>query len=107
MEPKFNAPQGGYDAELLCPSCGGNFLHHERVEVFERAEDQKEGLHISISEGAIAIDTNIKGNPSIRRQGLSIYFRCEECSATSIFKVQQHKGSTFVDFTFTNEAYLA
>jgi len=103
MQPKFNPPRDGYDAELLCPSCGGIFLHHERVEVFERAEDQNQGIHVSIEEGKVAIDTGLMGNPSARRHGLNIYFSCEGCSAKLILTVAQHKGNTFVDFKQTNE----
>ena len=36
MQPLFGQYDEGYGAELLCPDCGGNYLHHERVEVFVR-----------------------------------------------------------------------
>lgn len=30
--------------ELLCPSCGGNYLHHERVTVYDRREDAERNV---------------------------------------------------------------
>lgn len=96
MEPKFNSPQGGYDAELLCPNCGFNYLHHSKVEVFECGEDA-DGLHAVIAEGKVSTDKNLAGNPSSRRHGLSIHFWCEGCSASPVMDIYQHKGNTFVD----------
>lgn len=103
MQPKFNPPQGGYDAELLCPSCGGSFLHHERVEVFERGEDDEHGIHVLVKDGKAAIDTGLIGNLSARRHGLSIHFSCEGCSSQSVLTLAQHKGNTHVDFKTQNE----
>ena len=48
MEPKFNPPVNGYDAELLCPKCRSEYLHHYRTEVFERKEDAQKGLHVIV-----------------------------------------------------------
>lgn len=99
MQPTFNPPGNGYDAELLCPNCNGNFLHHDRVEVFERGEDQEVGVHVVVEDGKAVIDQNLIDNPSGRRHGLSIQFRCEGCSAKLVLTVAQHKGNTFVDFS--------
>ena len=99
MEPQLNPPQNGYDAELLCPSCGGNFLHHEVVEIFERSEDEEKGIHLKVAEGQATIDNSLKGNPSARRHGLAIRFRCETCPSEPVFTLSQHKGSTHVDFS--------
>ena len=103
MQPKFNPPQGGYDAELLCPSCGSNFLNHERVEIFERAEDTNHGIHISVDNGKATFDASLEGNPSARRHGMIIHFSCEGCSAKPILAIAQHKGNTCVDFKAGNE----
>ena len=34
--------------ELVCPACGFNYLHHYRVDVFERREDDDNTLHVTI-----------------------------------------------------------
>lgn len=103
MQPKFNSPQNGYDSELLCPSCSGNHLHHERVEVFERGEDDDKGVHVSVEDGKALIDTSLTGNPSARRHGINIHFSCEGCSAKPVLTLAQHKGNTFVDFKQATE----
>lgn len=98
MQPKFDQYHEGYGAEPLCPSCGGNYLRHESVEVFEREGDQANGVHVSVGEGNAKINTDLSRNPSARRHGLSIHFSCEHCSAKPVLHVSQHKGNTIVDF---------
>jgi hypothetical protein len=36
-------------------------------------------------------------NPSFKKNGLSIKFWCEDCSAVSVLKIAQHTGSTYLD----------
>lgn len=103
MQPKFNAPQGGYDSELLCPKCGGNYLRHDKVEVFERGEDQATAVHVTVEDGKAVLDQSLVGNPSARRHGLLVHFWCEGCSARTALSLYQHKGNTFMDFKFTEE----
>lgn len=98
MIPTFSEYQEGYGAELVCPSCGFNFLHHDKVEVFERNEDAPNGVHVTIEESKATVDTSLQGNPSSRRHGLKIYFWCEGCEAKPVLSISQHKGNTYVDF---------
>ena len=98
MQPSFDQYHEGYGADLECPSCKGNNLHHEKVEIFERGEDQPTGLHVSVENGKSITDTDLTGNPSNRRHGLSIHFSCEHCEAKPVLTVVQHKGSTYVNF---------
>lgn len=88
---------------LLCPECGGNYLHHHIVETFNRGEDEKQGLHTIIKSGDFKGDgkcvdikhDNLAGNPSWRRHGLRIEFTCEFCSNEPIvLNIAQHKGET-------------
>lgn len=98
MQPEFEQYIEGAGALLLCPSCGGNYLHHEKVEIFERIEDADDGIHISVSDGTATVDKNLIDNPSSRRHGLIIHFTCEHCPATPIMTIIQHKGNTWIDF---------
>lgn len=82
---------------LLCASCGGCNIHHERVDVFEREEDAFDGLHTSVSRTGTKIDRDMRGNPSRRRHGLTVYFSCEECGFTTRLVIFQHKGATIID----------
>ena len=98
MKLQFESFQEGLGSELKCPSCGNNYLHHEKVEVFERSEDAEKGLHVKVENSVVTTDTSLSGNPSIRRDGLTIEFSCEGCKARPVLSISQHKGNTWVDF---------
>jgi len=96
---------GTDDTSLLCPVCGGNNLHHTDVFVSSRrSEDNKVGITASISDGgkvAITGEANSE-NPSARRNGMSIYFYCEQCDDTATYPLRlnlyQHKGTTYIEW---------
>lgn len=98
MIPKFGNGDDGDGFELLCPNCGFNYLHHEKVDVFERSEDAESGLHVSVSGVKAETNTALSGNPSARRDGLTVTFSCEGCDAKPVLTIAQHKGQTFVNF---------
>lgn len=105
------------DEILKCPKCGGEHLHHTKVELFNRKEDSSKGLYIeslveekpnekNFSVGnsldKLKIETILpKGNPSIRRSGISIFFFCENCDAKPRLDIAQHKGNTILNFSNT------
>ncbi len=101
MQPNFGNYGEGSGAELLCPKCDLNFLHHDKVEVFECGEDAKQGVHVTVTDGSAITDTSLEGNPSLRRHGLNVHFWCESCSAKSVLSISQHKGVTLVDLNYT------
>lgn len=101
MIPQFEEDNG--EGTLLCPSCGGNYLHQRRVEVFERGEDSNIGLHVTVANMKMEVDNELHDNPSARRHGLKIIFSCETCKAEPVMTVAQHKGQTFVDFFDANQ----
>lgn len=103
MQPKFQSYESGYGAELLCPRCESNYMHHEALDVFERSEDATQGLHFSVSGSKATVDTSLTGNPSRRRDGIKIKFWCEGCHGISIFSISQHKGCSLVDLVDTGE----
>jgi hypothetical protein len=97
-EVKFEDEYCDLGFGLICPSCGGGCLHHEAVDIFERAEDAAFVLHTTASD---TVTTKVEAadaseNPSPRRNGLFITFSCEECSATPILDLRQHKGVTYL-----------
>ena len=97
MKPELNT-SFTKNAVLQCPHCDDVYLHHDRVEVFERGEDEEKGLHLSIEGGKANFDTNLDGNPSSRRHGIKIRFSCENCSNISFLCISQLKGMTTIDF---------
>ncbi len=97
MKLEFESYEEGFGGQLKCPSCGFNYLHHDKVEVFERSEDAEHGLHVVVENGSVKTDTDLQGNPSSRRHGLAIHFWCEGCDEKPVLTLIQHKGNTYVD----------
>lgn len=97
MRPEFTPDTDGYQSALLCPRCKGSMLHHFEVDIFERVEDQKCGLHANVTNNGVQITQDLTGNPSARRNGIAIKFFCEDCGSKSALSISQHKGSTYVD----------
>jgi hypothetical protein len=89
------------DGTLHCPSCGSINLHHFAVDVFNRdSEDCEKGLHTRLMQGDVNVDRSMKGNPSDRRDGITVWFHCELCPDVSILNIIQHKGTTFLSMGF-------
>lgn len=111
MEVKFD------DGCLVCPSCGDIYLHHDRVDIYWRKQEDAESCNVKINaisgneisrEGpyeireetyGVAVKT---GNPSARRHGVRIWFWCEGCDADVFMNIAQHKGLTLIDCGFIN-----
>lgn len=101
-DPQFNVSRY-HDAELLCPRCGESNLHHHTITVFDRNEDAAEVLRTTVAykktTSEVVADKG-SGNPSNRRDGLTISFSCEHCEeSTFLLSVYQHKGSTYMAWT--------
>lgn len=95
------------DASLLfCPRCDSGNLHHIGVTVFDRQEDAATVVKTEVAAGRVSVDpknTGI-GNPSARRDGITIDFRCEGCGDGPItLTIAQHKGSTLIGWVFPPE----
>ena len=87
----------GYSSYLVCRGCGDPMLHQDRVEVFNREqEDSETGLHVRIDGQMLRLDEDMKDTPSGRRDGLYIYFRCEQCPEAVRLSIYQHKGTTYL-----------
>ena len=100
MVPRLSSKnRSDYGAVLLCPKCGFEYLHHDKVEVFDRIEDATTGLHVTVMSepSRVNVDESIVGNPSSRRHGVRIEFWCEGCSERSALTLAQHKGVTELD----------
>ena len=89
------------DGILVCPRChdSHSYLHHGRVTVYDRREDDPRPIKIEVAGGAALIkrvDSDGSGNPSSRRDGLAIHFECEICGLTSELTIAQHKGQSLI-----------
>ena len=91
MEEGINLPD-----IIICPKCKHELTHQIATEIFSRKEDGEE-----ISTSIDAYDGNqskvIYSNPSNRRQGLRIIFRCEDGCKFALV-IYQHKGFTTLDY---------
>lgn len=89
----------GRESRLLCPWCGGSGMHHISVDVVNRKqEDAVFGLKVHVEEMSFAAKDSLDGNPSPRRNGMTIQFNCELCGENSVLSLYQHKGETFLRF---------
>ena len=82
---------------LECPKCGWGHSHQGKIEIFNRKEDAEDCNHVTVDGQASTIDRKIKGNPSLRRQGIKIYFECEDGCKFAICVIQ-HKGNTYIEY---------
>lgn len=95
---RFESPYLEDDENLLlCPRCGGNYLHHTAVEVFERDASDKKGMHTIVTRDHVDLKhDSLFGNPSPYRHGFIVKFCCEFCDNSLTMKLYQHKGQTFM-----------
>lgn len=92
------------NGELVCPFCGGNYLHQVKTSVYQRSEDD-DTCTLTVVEGFCTQVTALApndGNPSGRRQGLVIRFDCEFSGGDNHpdmpieLCIAQHKGNTLM-----------
>lgn len=96
-ELKFGYNWGPDTPTLLCPLCGGSDLHHGAIETFERREDAKHGMHTVVTHDHVDVKYDaLVDNPSARRHGFKVTFRCEQCGTLPPLLVLQHKGKTWI-----------
>ena len=93
-------------SNLHCPECDSIYLHQRTIGIYNCDEDASTGVHLDVQSKSFTMDTNLTGNPSPRRQGLSISFYCENCDDINpsngidhpghILNIFQHKGETYI-----------
>ena len=97
MKLAFGDYKNDIGLPLECPNCGSSYMHQKKAEIFQRNEDDRNGLHVSVDD-KVTTDTNIADNPSPRRQGLTLHLSCEGCPTVSKLSIYQHHGSTYMKF---------
>jgi hypothetical protein len=94
----------GGAADLLCPRCDADYLHHGKVVFYDRAEDADTVTRITVEGNDIEVVHRVpnSGNPSRRRHGMTIEFMCEQCSDQGpiLLTLAQHKGATEIGWKF-------
>ncbi len=90
-----------YGSAIQCPRCGeaNGSLHHNTIKIFNRdGEDDNIGTYTEIASNTVQTYRLLpKGNPSGRRDGLTIRFNCEQCGPNvATLCIAQHKGATLM-----------
>jgi hypothetical protein len=89
---------------LMCPKCKSCYLHQTFVDVGFRKEDEN-GLVTEVTENKTITSYKESNNNAFskRRDRVTIYFYCEECTEYDNNKenltkltIDQHKGNTFI-----------
>jgi ribosomal protein L37AE/L43A len=99
IRPRWDEGAEANTDELICPGCGGSYLHQRRATVWDRDEDSPmtRETTVSVAVSTMVAETKYCANPSARRQGLSIVFWCETCDEDEKeheLCFAQHKGVT-------------
>ena len=88
---------------LRCPRCEQEYLHQGAVSVFSRWEDAVSRRTVVSPCDGLITQSLTENNPSARRQGLEIEFSCEHCGDGLRLAITQHKGLTFVQWSWDRE----
>ena len=97
---------------LCCPKCRGDHLHHGRVTVFHRIEDDEMSTQTVVTGPSATVEAipNLRTtNPSLQRDSIEIEFQCELCHREQklhsadhrmLLRIAQHKGKTLLEWRF-------
>lgn len=84
---------------LLCPECGGSYLHQDKVTTRIRDAEDGPGEKVELGPHLQAKFTHLEAGSAEflgRRDDLTVEFRCETCSTKSLLVIRQHKGETLL-----------
>lgn len=86
---------------MLCPKCGGNYVHIDEVFVAGRPREDGEikPVHVD-SGGRVSAEERVSlPIPDVgRRHAIALKGWCELCSAEFAVEFVQHKGQTLLAF---------
>jgi hypothetical protein len=98
-----NVEYADWDSQVLaCPNCSNSYLHHDKVEAWERnnnGEDNAGFVVTTTGESTTIKSVKDRGGFRGRRNDVRISFYCEDCDVKSCLVVEQHKGNTFLLWT--------
>lgn len=95
-----NFPNVDEEGQMRCLNCGNKYVSFYSVQVVFREEDAEKGLNfcVYVPGGYTVTDDLFPGNnPSARRSGIRVAFRCENCHMVTEFSLAEHKGVMFVE----------
>ncbi len=95
QNPVFDVNVTPDQSALLCPECGGEYLHHYLTTKYGRAREDAPTRYAFWGEFLDPEESPLE-NPSDRRDAVGVRFYCETCLALSELTISQHKGWTFL-----------
>ena len=84
---------------LRCGWCQWQNTHFVRTEVYHDPDTTNPNdtrLRAVIQGDSFRLDSTDEGNPSPRRNGIRLLYRCEMCPGISALEILEHKGDTIV-----------
>jgi hypothetical protein len=82
---------------LCCPHCEEPWTHHGKVTVYNRIEEDGPVTQVHVFPvGKVLELASAEGNPSGRRDGIAILFRCELGCPDFELTIEQHKGQSVI-----------
>jgi hypothetical protein len=102
-----------FDGYLQCPVCDSLYIHQYETNIYYRSEDDDRCMVTSAQYGrSYTVERDNAGNPSVRRDGLTIAFWCESCDGgadqgdcAKELCIAQHKGLTLMSWRCTSRSF--
>ena len=92
-----NCPWQGYGWLIRCGWCKHENTHFVRTEVYHDPDTTNPNdtrLRAVVQGDQFRLDSTDEGNPSPRRSGIRLLYRCESCPGISTLEILEHKGNT-------------
>lgn len=87
---------------LACPHCGETVdMHHTTVSIFERQRSEDGDGKVFTFQGIHMTEQPLPENKMPgRRNAVKLRFECWNCQKGSVLFIQQHKGSTIIEWEY-------
>ncbi|MBC8497160.1 MAG: hypothetical protein H8D37_05815 [Chloroflexi bacterium] len=89
------------NGEVLCPKCGGNFLHQSSINATFRDSEDGPGTSVLSNKRGVHIERSKTDKIFGRRDVVEIDFWCESCGKENVLPpliIYQHKGRTHMEW---------
>lgn len=108
--PQLENGHGNMYACVKCPVCNeARDMHQRAYEVYARKKEDGPATRVSINNadcqatGEFVLNSEETAEAPSRRDSIAIQFICSECNSLPVLHIRQHKGSTLMWFTVTEE----
>ena len=110
-KPDFNEHRHNpakFALSLRCPVCGEDYdVHPVSVRAYFREDSARVGNFAQVSHEQVVASSGTDlppGNPSGRRDGIVLEFKCWNCDNVLELTIAQHKGPSYVTWGVSPKA---